>query len=107
MSIFQYVVLGLGALLILSSFMDIGKLFEMLKSKINTPVTPNKPDAPEPIVENATPSLSSLVSKWEALRSTCQESGMETSVKELDDVFPTFLDFVQKAPKSNAFTSRK
>lgn len=105
MSIFQYVVLGLGAVLVVSSLVDFGKLFNTLKKQF-APVTPNKPDAQE-LPYNTTPSLSDLVAKWESLRSTCQESGMETSVKELDDVFPTFLDFVQKAPTKPNFTTRR
>lgn len=53
----------------------------------NTPV-------PTDVVEPK--KVSNVVEKWESLRDQCVDYGLTNSVANLDKVFPTFLDLVQK-----------
>jgi len=53
------------------------------------------PVTPEPVVRP----ISAVVKEWEDLRDLCVKQGLTSTVKKLDDTFPTFLDLT-KEPKN-------
>lgn len=117
MTTFQVVCLLIGAVLLLSNVVDFRKLFTSNKPK--TIDNGKKPDKVEvPVVDTPIPSevavirrtvkkddgtkkIWKVVKVWERLRDTCKDYGLRDSTAGLDQIFPTFLDFVAEKEKPN------
>jgi hypothetical protein len=82
MSTLQIVAVVIAAVLILSSFVDLGDIKSWLSNKEPTP----KPV--KPIIVDDNPSISSLVGKWEVLKNACDEAGFKQASDKLLEVFP-------------------
>lgn len=114
MDMFQYIMLGLGAIVVLSS-LNFGKAKDFLlgllpkKEKkivvipsVNVPVglANNPVTAQADLVSSKTPkSVIPLIGEWEDVRNMCEELSLEKSVTKLDDVYPTFLELLQRNKK--------
>lgn len=85
MSTGQIIIIGLGAILILSS-LDFGSLFKTALENSKPPVKPINPIAP-----NKTYELVTLVEKWSDLKDACQKNGLTEAVSKLDEIFPTLI----------------
>lgn len=46
-------------------------------------------------------SISAVVKEWEDLRNLCVREGLTTTVKKLDDTFPSFLDLTKDKEVKN------
>jgi hypothetical protein len=117
MSTFQYVILALAAVLIISSF-DLSKVKNFLLGLIPKKKEPKAIDVVkhvEPLqetkvhisetkdmmreirtVDPTKPKITNLVSEWEDVRDMCVDYDLPTSIDKLDDVYPTFIDLVRK-----------
>jgi hypothetical protein len=81
---FQWVIIGLGAVLLFWPF--ITGLFKQ------DPVNPSVPENPKVVVDHDDDHcLTSLVCKWECLSDSCHEAGLTEATKKLDEVFPLLL----------------
>jgi hypothetical protein len=83
MSTGQIIIIGLGAILILSS-LDLPALLKKVENKI---------PAPSPVV-NPQPQKSDLITvvqKWDDLRKTCVSNGLTEATTKLDEIFPMLI----------------
>lgn len=88
LSTFQWVIFGVAGVLIASNFIDFKKLF---KKTVDTVEDVTNIDV-DPVVNKDTYAVSDIVAQWEKLRMMCEKSKLRLALKELDDVFPTFIE---------------
>ena len=93
MSTGQIIFLGLGIIIILSSF-DFSSLLKKIQQKANNidipDITPSP--APAPIVPVDTKdNLVEIVQKWQALKDACEENNLSEAVTKLDEIFPMLI----------------
>jgi hypothetical protein len=84
MSTGQLIIIGLGAILILSS-LDLSALLKRVENKI--PITPSSVVNPQPQKSD----LITVVQKWDDLKKTCVSSGLTEATAKLDEIFPMLI----------------
>jgi hypothetical protein len=89
MSTGQIIFLGLGIIIILSSF-DLSSLLKRIGQKANNIDIPNiipTPIAPVDTKDN----LVEIVQKWQSLKDACEENNLSEAVITLDEIFPMLI----------------
>jgi len=94
MSMGQLIFLGLGVIVILSSF-DFSSLLKRLEKKaseIDIPnIIPTPAPAPVPVPVNTKDNLVEIVQKWQVLKDACEENNLSEAVIKLDEIFPMLI----------------
>lgn len=91
MSTGQIIFLGLGIIIILSSF-DFSSLLKKLEKKANEIDIPNIIPSPAPVVPvNTKDNLVEMVQKWQVLKDACEENNLSEAVTKLDEIFPMLI----------------
>ena len=91
MSTGQIIFLGLGIVIILSSF-DFSSLLKKLEKKANEIDIPNIIPAPAPVAPvNTKDNLVEIVQKWQVLKDACEENNLSEAVTKLDEIFPMLI----------------
>jgi hypothetical protein len=92
MSTGQLIFLGLGVIVILSSF-DFSSLLKRLEKKANEIDIPNiiPSPAPAPVPVNTKDNLVEIVQKWQVLKDACEENSLSEAVIKLDEIFPMLI----------------
>lgn len=85
MNTFQWVMLGAAAFLVVP--MVFGKFKEFIPS---TPIPPPVP--PEPNRVDSCNGLVDVVECWENLCNCCEAQGMKNAARELQKIFPLFIE---------------
>ena len=89
MSTGQIIFLGLGVIIILSSF-DFSSLLKKIEQKANNIDIPNI--TPTPIVPVDTKdNLVEIVQKWQSFKDACEENNLSEAVITLDEIFPMLI----------------
>ena len=89
MSTGQIIFLGLGIIIILSSF-DFSSLLKKIEQKANNIDIPNI--TPTPIVPVDTKdNLVEIVQKWQSFKDACEENNLSEAVITLDEIFPMLI----------------
>lgn len=89
MSTGQIIFLGLGIIIILSSF-DLASLLKRIRQKANNIDIPNI--IPDPIAPVDTKdNLVEIVQKWQSLKDACEENNLSEAVITLDEIFPMLI----------------
>jgi hypothetical protein len=93
MSTGQLIILGIGAVIILTS-VDFTSLFNSVKNSIPevpkpAPVPTPKPSVP--VVVEEKDDLVEVVKKWDDLKDTCEELGLNEAVEKLNEIFPMLI----------------
>lgn len=91
MSFVQLVLVGIGLLIVASSF-DLKSFLGKAKEEVipKPVVTPPKP-APVPVVDDKKDELVTVVIKWQALKDECIENNLTEAVTKLDEIFPMLI----------------
>jgi hypothetical protein len=84
MSTGQIIIIGLGAIMILSS-LDIGSLLPKVENK--TPLNPVIKPQPQPQKSD----LIAVVQKWDDLKNICVSNGLTEATAKLDEIFPMLI----------------
>lgn len=82
MSTGQIIIIGLGAMMILSS-LDITSLLAKVENK--TPSTPTINPKPQKS------DLITVVQKWDDLKNICVANGLTEATAKLDEIFPMLI----------------
>lgn len=91
MSTGQIIFLGLGIVIILSSF-DFSSLLKKLEKKANEIDIPNIIPTPAPVAPiNTKDNLVEIVQKWQSLKDACEENNLSEAVTKLDEIFPMLI----------------
>ena len=92
MSMGQLIFLGLGVIVILSSF-DFSSLLKRLEKKASEIDIPNiiPTPAPVPVPVNTKDNLVEIVQKWQVLKDACEENNLSEAVIKLDEIFPMLI----------------
>jgi hypothetical protein len=118
MTTFQVVCLLIGAVLLLSNVVDFRKFFAKKAKPVDNGGLPDKVEVPAVVVPTPAPVQSvvinnvpkkvdntkrvwKIVKVWEQLRDKCEDYGLKNSTSGLDQIFPTFLEFLTKERKSD------
>jgi hypothetical protein len=89
MSTGQIIFLGLGIVVILSSF-DFSSLLKKIEKKASEIDIPNI--TPTPVVPVDTKdNLVEIVQKWQSLKDACEENNLSDAVITLDEIFPMLI----------------
>jgi len=93
MSTGQLIILGIGVVIVLTS-VDITSLFNSIKNSIPevpkpAPVPTPKPSVP--VVVEEKDDLVEVVKKWDDLKDTCEELGLNEAVEKLNEIFPMLI----------------
>jgi hypothetical protein len=89
MSTGQIIFLGLGIIIILSSF-DFSSLLKKIEQKAHNIDIPNI--TPTPVVPVDTKdNLVEIVQKWQSLKDACEENNLSDAVITLDEIFPMLI----------------
>lgn len=101
MNTFQILVSVAAGLLVLSNLpwrtwftKGGGPVVTPPKTEVNDAVNV-VPELDLTVSKNAPQKISAVVARWEELREVCDNLNLDGSRDKLDDVFPTFLDFVK------------
>jgi len=86
MNLFQWVMLGLAAILVAPMVFEKFKGF--VPSVPTPPPVPPVPPAPEHV--DSCDGLVDVVECWEHLRDCCEAQGMKDAARELKKIFPLF-----------------
>ena len=100
MSTGQLIILGIGAVIVLTS-VDFTSLFNML-IKVDKSVKNSIPELPKPapvptpkpsvpVVVEEKDDLVEVVKKWDDLKDTCEELGLNEAVEKLNEIFPMLI----------------
>lgn len=81
MSLGQLLFLGLGAVMILSSF-DLSSLTKLVEKKVTPP-------APKQVTSND--DLILVVTKWSEFKDICVKNNLTEAVTKLDEIFPMLI----------------
>ena len=91
MSTGQIILLGLGIVLILSSF-DFSSLLKRIEKKASEIDIPNITPTPAPIAPVDTKdNLVEIVQKWQSFKDACEENNLSEAVIKLDEIFPMLI----------------
>lgn len=90
MSTAQIILLGLGAIIILSSF-DFSSLLNKIEKKVKETEVINPP-----IIITRKDNLVEIVQKWQVLKDACEESNLAEAVIKLDEIFPMLIKVDKK-----------
>jgi len=91
MSTGQIILLGLGIVLILSSF-DFSSLLKRIEKKASEIDIPNITPTPAPIAPVDTKdNLVEIVQKWQSFKDACEENNLSEAVITLDEIFPMLI----------------
>ena len=93
MSTGQLIILGIGAVIILTS-VDFTSLFNSVKNSIPEvpkPVPVPTPRPSVPVVVEEKDDLVEVVKKWDDLKDTCEELGLNEAVEKLNEIFPMLI----------------
>jgi hypothetical protein len=94
MSTGQLIFLGLGVIVILSSFdfLSLLKRLEKKANEIDIPnIIPSPAPAPVPVPVNTKDNLVEIVQKWQVLKDACEENSLSEAVIKLDEIFPMLI----------------
>lgn len=86
MSTFQFVLLCVGAFIVLTSF-DLTPIWNGLKGLVSRA---KLPDAPSFDVDNDD-DLIEVVKKWDDLKDACEKNGLTEAVTKLNEIFPVLI----------------
>jgi len=89
MSTGQIIFLGLGIVLILSSF-DFSSLLKKIEKKASEIDIPNITPAPIAPVDTKD-NLVEIVQKWQSFKDACEENNLSEAVITLDEIFPMLI----------------
>lgn len=89
MSTGQIIFLGLGIVIILSSF-DFSSLLKKIQQKANNIDIPNITPAPVVPVDTKD-NLVEIVQKWQSFKDACEENNLSEAVITLDQIFPMLI----------------
>ena len=93
MSTGQIFFLGLGIVIILSSF-DFSSLLKKIQQKANNVDIPNIAPAPAPapvVPVDTKDNLVEIVQKWQSFKDACEENNLSEAVITLDQIFPMLI----------------
>ena len=92
MSMGQLIFLGLGVIVILSSF-DFSSLLKRLEKKASEIDIPNiiPTPVPSPTPVETKDNLVEIVQKWQVLKDACEENSLSEAVIKLDEIFPMLI----------------
>jgi len=85
----QIIFLGLGIVLILSSF-DFSSLLKRIEKKASEIDIPNITPAPIAPVDTKD-NLVEIVQKWQSFKDACEENNLSEAVITLDEIFPMLI----------------
>ena len=93
MSTGQLIILGIGVVIVLTS-VDFTSLFNSIKNSIPevpkpAPVPTPRPSVP--VVVEEKDDLVEVVKKWDDLKDTCEELGLNEAVEKLNEIFPMLI----------------
>lgn len=88
MNLFQWVMLGLAAILVAPMIIEKVKGF-VPSNPVPPPVPPLPPPAPEHV--DTCDGLVDVVECWEHLCDCCEAQGMKDAARELKKIFPLFV----------------
>lgn len=86
MSTFQFVLLCVGAFIVLTSF-DLTPIWNGLKGLVSRA---KLPDVPSFDVDNDD-DLIEVVKKWDDLKDACEKNGLTEAVTKLNEIFPVLI----------------
>lgn len=86
MSTFQFVLLCVGAFIVLTSF-DLTPIWNGLKGLVSRA---KLPDTPSFDVDNDD-DLIEVVKKWDDLKDACEKNGLTEAVTKLNEIFPVLI----------------
>ena len=94
MTTFQFALLCVGALILLTSF-DLSPVWNVIKglaSRVKTPQTPPLKSEDDHLIENEYDNdLLDVVKKWNDLRIVCEKLDLTEAVNKLDEIFPVLI----------------
>lgn len=93
MSTIQIIFLGLGIIMILSSF-DFSSLLKKIEQKANNIDIPNITPTPVPVPitpVDTKDNLVEIVQKWQLFKDACEENNLSEAVTKLDEIFPMLI----------------
>ena len=93
MSTIQIIFLGLGIVMILSSF-DFSSLLKKIEQKANKIDIPNITPFPSPTPTtpvDTRDNLVEIVQKWQLFKDACEENNLSEAVTKLDEIFPMLI----------------
>lgn len=88
MSVGQIIIIGVAALLILSS-VDLSSFFKNIKNSL--PKTNPSPKPTVVPVADHKDDLVEVVKKWDDLKETCESLGLKEAVDKLNEIFPVLI----------------
>jgi hypothetical protein len=88
MSTGQIIFLGLGIVVILSSF-DFSSLLKRLEKRVSEIDIPTPAPSPTPV--ETKDNLVEIVQKWQVLKDACEENSLSEAVIKLDEIFPMLI----------------
>jgi hypothetical protein len=96
MSTGQIIFLGLGIIVILSSF-DFSSFLRKIEDKANKIDIPNVIPSPSPTVPiKAKDNLVEVVQKWQCLKDACEQNKLTEAITKLDEIFPMLIKVDKK-----------
>ena len=97
MSTFEFVLLCVGAFIVLTSF-DLTPIWNFVKNKVSSIKVPSIPDSSVTTVPDVSPKvwtsedpLIDIVKKWNALKDSCESEGLTEAVAKLNEIFPVLI----------------
>jgi len=102
MNTFQVTMLALACLLVLSIFASpvITRIKDLL-SRTKVPSILNKPDKDGSNSGTRNPTVVEVVKEWEDLKKLCEQAKLVEACKELDSIFPLFVNKGDKNVKKS------
>lgn len=88
MSTGQIIIIGVAALLILTS-VDFSSLFNTIKGSL--PKSNPSPKTVVTPVSDGKDDLVEVVKKWDDLKETCESLGLKDAVDKLNEIFPVLI----------------
>ena len=91
MSTFEFVLLCVGAFIVLTSF-DLTPIWNFVKNKVSSVKMPTVEDLSigSDAVEAEDP-LIDIIIKWSALKDSCEAEGLTDAVNRLNEIFPVLI----------------
>ena len=86
MSTFQFVLLCVGAFIVLTSF-DLTPIWNGLKGLVSRAKLPDVPSFDVSEGDN----LIEVVKKWDDLKDACEKNGLTEAVTKLNEIFPVLI----------------
>lgn len=86
MSTFQFVLLCVGAFIVLTSF-DLTPVWNGLKGLVSRAKLPDVPS----FETDDNDDLIEVVKKWDDLKDACEKNGLTEAVTKLNEIFPVLI----------------